>query len=83
MTVPAGFTEESLPVSIEFMTRKFDEAQLFELAYSYEQATQHRQAPAGFGPIEDPIDDWSSEVIEEWNEDQRRNMTVAETGQCE
>lgn len=83
MTVPAGFTEESLPVSIEFMTRKFDEARLFELTYSYEQATQHRQAPAGFGPVEDPIDDWSSAMIEEWNEDQRRNMTVAETGQCE
>ena len=83
MTVPAGFTEESLPVSIEFMTRKFDEAQLFELTYSYEQASQHRQAPAGFGPVEDPINDWSSAMIEEWNEDQRRNMTVAETGQCE
>lgn len=84
MTVPAGFTEEeSLPVGIEFMTRKFDEAQLFELAYSYEQASRHRQAPAGFGPVEDSIDDWGSELIEEWNEDQRRNYTVEKTGQCE
>lgn len=83
MTVPAGFTDEALPVGVEFMTRKFEEGRLFELAYSYEQASGHRMAPDGFGPVEDPIGDWSSGMIEEWNEDQMRNMTVKETGLCE
>lgn len=79
MTVPAGFTEnESLLVGIEFMVRKFDEAHLFELTYSYEQASRHRQAPDRF----DLVDDWDPEMIEEWNEDQQRNNTVETTGQC-
>lgn len=83
LTMPAGFTDDTLPVSIEIMTRKFKEGTLFELAYSYEQASGHRMAPDGFGPVEDSIDGWSSEMIEEWNEEQLRNMTVEETGVCE
>lgn len=82
ITVPAGFTDDqSLPVGIEFMARKFDEAHLFELAYAYEQLTRHRQTPDGFGPVESDTD-WSQETIEEWNEGQRRNRTVEKTDQC-
>lgn len=84
ITVPAGFTEtESLPVGVEFVAREFQEALLFELAYSYERATHHRCSPAGFGSVDDPITDWSSATIRDWNDEQRRNRTVERTGQCE
>jgi amidase len=52
IVVPAGFTDDGLPVGLELLGRRFDESRLFELAYSYEQATQHRQPPSGFGPLE-------------------------------
>lgn len=45
ITVPAGFTNNKLPVGIEFLGRPFDESTLIKLAYSYEQGTHHRQAP--------------------------------------
>lgn len=45
ITVPAGFTNQKLPVGIEFLGRPFDESTLIKLAYSYEQGTHHRQAP--------------------------------------
>lgn len=81
MTVPAGFADgTSMPVGIEFMGRKFDEARLFELTYAYEQATQHRQPPGNFGPIKEADGDWSREMIDEWNDDQRRDHTVANYG---
>lgn len=83
MTVPAGFTGENcLPVGIELMAREFQEALLFELAYAYEQATRHRRSPAGFGPVADSVDDWSPEMIDEWNDDQHRNRTVEALGTC-
>lgn len=84
ITVPAGFTEDpSLPVGVEFMAREFEEALLFELAYSYERATRHRRAPDGFGPVSDPVGDWDSEAIAAWNEGQRRRRTVERTGCCD
>ncbi|MFL0556986.1 amidase family protein [Paenibacillus barengoltzii] len=46
ITVPAGFTKDGLPVGIEFLGRAFDEGTLIKLAYSYEQGTHHRHAPA-------------------------------------
>lgn len=45
ITVPAGFTNNKLPVGIEFLGRPFDESTLIKLAYSYEQGTHNRQAP--------------------------------------
>jgi Asp-tRNA(Asn)/Glu-tRNA(Gln) amidotransferase A subunit family amidase len=45
ITVPAGFTENGLPVGVEFLSRPFEEATLIELAYAYEQKTQHREPP--------------------------------------
>ncbi|MFX3634556.1 MAG: amidase family protein [Candidatus Pristimantibacillus sp.] len=45
VTVPAGFTTDNMPVGIDFIGRPFSEATLIKLAYSYEQSTQHRQAP--------------------------------------
>lgn len=49
---PAGFSEPTaaapkpFPVGIELMARPWAEPTLFELAYSYEQATHHRKPPA-------------------------------------
>lgn len=52
ITVPAGFTPESeFPVGIEFMADQFEESTLFEIGYSFEQATMYRQPPDGFGPL--------------------------------
>lgn len=46
ITVPAGFTSDSLPVGLELLGRPFTEAQLLGYAYAYEQATRHRRPPA-------------------------------------
>lgn len=46
MSVPAGFTEEGLPVGLEFVALPYDEPTMFRLGYSFEQATHHRRAPA-------------------------------------
>jgi len=45
ITVPAGFTDEGLPVGIEFLARAFEEPRLIEIAYSFEQGTQYRRPP--------------------------------------
>ncbi|WP_293392735.1 amidase family protein [Nevskia sp.] len=44
--VPAGFTRDRLPVSISFVGPAYSEPRLLGYAYSYEQATHHRAAPA-------------------------------------
>ena len=51
ITVPAGYTDEGLPVGVELLGREFDEPRLFELAYAYEQASGHRKPPEGFGEL--------------------------------
>lgn len=45
ISVPAGFTDDGLPVGMEFAARSFRESRLIELAYAYEQATNHRTPP--------------------------------------
>jgi Asp-tRNA(Asn)/Glu-tRNA(Gln) amidotransferase A subunit family amidase len=51
MAVPAGFTDEGLPVGITFFAPGYSEPTLFKLAYSYEQATHHRIPPKTTPPI--------------------------------
>lgn len=52
ITVPTGFTDEThLPVGLEFLAKPFEEPLLFELSYSYEQMTMHRNPPEIFGPL--------------------------------
>ncbi len=44
VTVPMGFIGE-MPVGISFFGRAWSESLLIEIAYGYEQATQHRKPP--------------------------------------
>jgi len=46
IVVPAGFTRANLPAGITFLGRPYDDARMIQLAYSYEQASRHRRAPA-------------------------------------
>ena len=45
ITVPAGFTDDGLPVGLEILGREWDEAKLLKFAFAYEQATHHRRPP--------------------------------------
>jgi amidase len=51
ITVPGGFSTPStdaelgVPIGVEFMGLQWSEPKLIEMAYSYEQATKHRQLP--------------------------------------
>lgn len=45
IVVPAGFTDDGLPVGIEFLARAYEEPRLIELAFSFEQATSFRKDP--------------------------------------
>jgi amidase len=46
ITVPAGFSDNGMPVGIEFLGRPFSEPDLLRLAYAFEQTTHHRRPPA-------------------------------------
>ena len=46
-----GPKPDQVPVSMEFLARPFDEANLFEIASAYEAGTRHRRPPKGFGPL--------------------------------
>ncbi len=52
IVVPAGYTDGGLPVGVELLGKPFGEPRLFELAYAYERATEHRRPPEAFGPVE-------------------------------
>jgi len=57
IVVPGGFVPPSgsvmnpSPYGVTFSGRAFSEPRLFGLAYAFEQATQHRQAPASVPPL--------------------------------
>lgn len=46
ITVPAGFTEDGLPVGLELLGKSWGEDMLLRLAYGFEQATHYRRPPA-------------------------------------
>jgi Asp-tRNA(Asn)/Glu-tRNA(Gln) amidotransferase A subunit family amidase len=46
LSMQAGFTPDGIPAGVELFGRPMDDAKLVTLAYSYEQATHHRRAPA-------------------------------------
>jgi Asp-tRNA(Asn)/Glu-tRNA(Gln) amidotransferase A subunit family amidase len=41
-----------LPVGLDLAARPFDEPLLFRIAAAYEAATQHREPPIDFGPVD-------------------------------
>ena len=49
ITVPIGFIDE-LPVGISFFGKAWNEPVLIEIAYAYENGTQHRKAPKFIKP---------------------------------
>jgi amidase len=53
ITVPMGYTRGNLPAGLQILGRPYSEGLLFGLAYAYEQATNHRVAPAGFPELGD------------------------------
>lgn len=64
ISMPAGFTGDGLPVGVELLGRAFDDAKLVSYAYSYEQATHRRRAPARTPPLggqlKAPLITWQS-----------------------
>ena len=74
LTMPAGFTDEGMPVGVELLGKEFDEPLLLQIAFAYEQLTSHREPPADFGPlpadsIDVPNPDYTVEVARESCED--------------
>ena len=51
LTVPAGFSDNTLPVGLEFLGRPFSEAELLAIGFAYEQRTKHRRPPTTTPPL--------------------------------
>ena len=51
--VPMGYTYENLPSGLQLIGRPWSEPILIEIAYAYEQATQHRVPPSTVPPLRD------------------------------
>jgi Asp-tRNA(Asn)/Glu-tRNA(Gln) amidotransferase A subunit family amidase len=45
ISIPAGFTDDGLPIGVELLGTPFADAKLVGLAFSFEQAAHHRRAP--------------------------------------
>lgn len=46
MSIPAGFTEDGLPIGMEILARPYDERTLFRVGFGFEQVTNHCTLPA-------------------------------------
>lgn len=53
LTVPMGYWQDRLPVGLQIAGRPYTEGVLIAIAYAYEQRTQHRRPPPGFGSLGD------------------------------
>lgn len=51
LSVPAGFTQDGLPVGVELLGLPFTEPTLLAMANTYEEATRHRTPPASTPPL--------------------------------
>ena len=49
IAVPGGFTEDGVPVGMEFLGKPFAEQELLDLAFSWESAAKPRRMPASTG----------------------------------
>jgi Asp-tRNA(Asn)/Glu-tRNA(Gln) amidotransferase A subunit family amidase len=43
LSVPCGFTESGLPIGLQLIGRRFEDATLLRAAYTYERATSWRE----------------------------------------
>ncbi len=55
LVVPAGFTREGIPISLEFLGRPYSEPTLIRLASGYEHSTRHRKTPLHSPPLQGEI----------------------------
>ena len=53
ISMPAGFTEDGLPVGLELLGQPWSEPTLLAMAYAFEQVAGHRVPPPIFGPQDD------------------------------
>jgi amidase len=53
LSIPAGFTPDSLPIGVELLGRPLADARLVAFAYDYEQSTRPRRAPSTTPPLVD------------------------------
>ena len=51
LSMPVGFTADSLPAGAELLGLPFSDARLLALGYAFEQATNHRRAPHTTPPL--------------------------------
>jgi hypothetical protein len=51
LSMPAGFTQDGLPVGVEFVGRPFSEPDLLKLGSAFERATRARRPPASTPPL--------------------------------
>ena len=51
ITVPAGFTEQGLPVGISFFNEAYSEPTLLGLSYAFEQSTKVSRPPSNTPPL--------------------------------
>jgi len=45
LSVPAGFTDDGLPIGVEFLGRPWSESELLKIGYGWEQAARLRRTP--------------------------------------
>jgi len=49
ISVPCGFTDEGLPLGLQIIGKHFDESTVYQVAYAYEQATNHHKKRPDLG----------------------------------
>lgn len=55
ITVPMGYSEEGIPLSLEFMGNHYGEGEIIGYAYDYEQATMLRRSPTLVPPLKGEV----------------------------
>jgi aspartyl-tRNA(Asn)/glutamyl-tRNA(Gln) amidotransferase subunit A len=49
LSLPCGFSKSGLPIGFQFIGPRLSEEKLYEVAYAYEQSTNHHlKTPKGF-----------------------------------
>ncbi|MFC6614323.1 amidase [Halopenitus salinus] len=53
VSVPAGLTDDGLPVGVEFIGKPYDEATILSLAHAFDQRSEPRRPPETAPPLEE------------------------------